>query len=176
VTPDFKQHHFQCLHNLYPSFQEEVLEEVVNRKVTLEEMKTKAQNFRNMHKIRTAFAKFAACSWEEAAKQYPLHTTEERLSTFLGLDFTKGTPEPFQQYCKAVMRGETDQQQISMVAHKGSKASVYIMDVMELSVAEFAQECPSYKGAHLILTTIPKVPIHCGSLYDRSCGCVVIIF
>jgi len=130
VIPDFKQHHFQCLHNLHPSFQEEVLEEVVNHIVTLEEMKTKAQNFRKMQKIRTAFAKVAACSWEEAAKQYPLHITEERLSTFLGLDFTKGTSEPFQQYCKAAMRGETDQQQISTVAHKGSKASVYIMDVM----------------------------------------------
>ena len=93
VTSDFKQHYFQCLHNLHPSFQEEVLEEVVNRKVTLElleEMKTKAQNLRNMHKIRTAFAKFTACSWEEAAKQYHLHTTEERLSTFFSLDFTKG--------------------------------------------------------------------------------------
>lgn len=37
--PEFKQHHFQCLHNLAPSFQQQILQQVTNREITLEEMK-----------------------------------------------------------------------------------------------------------------------------------------
>ena len=44
--PEFKQHHFQCLHNLVPSVQLEVLEQVVGREITLDEMKSKANEFR----------------------------------------------------------------------------------------------------------------------------------
>lgn len=39
AKPEFKQHHFQCLHNIHPPFQQEILQKVADREITLEEMK-----------------------------------------------------------------------------------------------------------------------------------------
>ena len=39
AKPEFKQHNFQCLHNLPSVFQEEVLREVIDGETSLEEMK-----------------------------------------------------------------------------------------------------------------------------------------
>jgi len=74
-------------------------------------------------------------------------------------------PEAFQQYCKAAMWGKMTN---SRKAWLHVKAPKQVSDVMELSVAELAQECHSYKGAHFILITIPKV--HCEAFYDKLSG------
>ena len=157
VKPEFKQHNFQCLHNLSPEFQQEVLQEVINGTVSLDEMKKKANNFRSLVSIKKAFTKYTNSTWDEAVERFPWHTEEERLATFLGLDFIKKVPESFQAYCQAAVRGE--QQQFNTMSHKGAAASVHMMNVMEVSIAEFMEECPSYTGAHLILTMVPKVSI-----------------
>ena len=90
-------------------------------------------------------------------------TLEDRLATFLGLDFIKKVPESFQAYCQAAVQGE--RQQLSAFSHKGAMASVHMMNVMELSITDFVDKCPTYTGAHLILTMMPKVPfMHVHSL------------
>ena len=50
AKPEFKQHHFQCLHNIEPSFQRGVLQKVVNREITFDEMKKRANEFRSLAK------------------------------------------------------------------------------------------------------------------------------
>ena len=47
AKPEFKQHNFQCLHNLSHVYQEEVLQEVIDGTTSLEEMKKKANKFRS---------------------------------------------------------------------------------------------------------------------------------
>ena len=53
------------------------------------------------------------------------------------------------------MQGE--RQQAGTLSHKGATASVYTMNIMELSIDDFLEQSPTYTGAHLILTVIPKV-------------------
>ena len=89
------------------------------------------------------------------AQRFPWHTKEERLSTFLGLDFIKQVPESFQAYCQAAVQGE--RQQAGTPSHKGAVARVYTMNIMELSINDFLEQNPDYTGAHLILSMIPKV-------------------
>lgn len=139
----------------HPTFQQEVLNQVTNHEISLDEMKKKASDFRSLEHIRKAFTKYTNSTWEEAVERYPWHTKEERLNNFLGLDFIKNVPESFQSYCQAAVRGE--QQQESTLFHKGAVARVHTMNVMELSIDNFMADCPSYTGAHLILTDIPKV-------------------
>ena len=43
--PEFKQHNFQCLHNLSPELQQEVLQEVIDDTVSLDEMKKKVNSY-----------------------------------------------------------------------------------------------------------------------------------
>ena len=66
-------------------------------------------------------------------QRFPWHTKEERLSTFLGLDFIKQVPE--QAYCQAAVQGE--RQQTGTLSHKGAVARVYTMNIMELSINDF---------------------------------------
>lgn len=147
-----------------PAFQQDVLQEVIDGTLNLDEMKKKANYFRSFEYIRKAFTKYTNSTWDEAVERFPWHTREERLATFLGLDFIKKVPESFQAYCKAAVRGE--QQQIGTVSHKGAMESVHVMNLMELSINEFVEECPTYTGAHLILTVMPKVCMHDHELYD----------
>ena len=155
AKPEFKEHNFQCLHNLPPVFQEEVLQEVIDGTTSLEEMKKKANKFRNFEHIKKTFTKYTNSTWEEAVQRFPWYTKEERLATFLGLDFVKKVPESFQAYCQAAVQGE--RQQAGTLSHKGAMASVYAMNIMELSIDDFLEQSPTYTGAHLILTMIPKV-------------------
>ena len=52
VKPEFKQHNFQCLHNLPPAFQQEVLEEVIDGIASLEDMKKNQINSEALHLSR----------------------------------------------------------------------------------------------------------------------------
>jgi len=94
TKPEFK-HHFQCLHNIEPLFQQGILQKVVNREITLDEMKKKANEFRMLGNTQRAFMKCINTTWEEAQAQFPWHTQQDRLSRFAGLDFVKNVPENF---------------------------------------------------------------------------------
>ena len=50
--PEFKQHHFQCLHNLAPLFQEVILQKVIECKITSEEMKKDQTGFKHWRMSR----------------------------------------------------------------------------------------------------------------------------
>ena len=106
--PEFKQHHFQCLHNLAPSFQEQILQQVADCKITLEEMKKQSNNFRALENVKKVFARATTTnsSWEEARVRFPWHTSEENFSQFLGLNFNKGVPDSFRSYIQAALKGE----------------------------------------------------------------------
>ena len=111
--PEFKQHHFQCLHNLAPSFQEQILQKVTACDITLEEMKTQSNRFRALENVKKVFARATTTnsSWEEARAQFPWHTNEDNISQFLGLNFNKGVPESFRSYIQAAIRGEMHHKQ-----------------------------------------------------------------
>ena len=156
--PEFKQHHFQCLHNLVPSIQLEILEQVVNREITLDEMKSEANEFRAIQNIRKAFTKCTNTTWEEARERFPWHTTDDQLSHFLGLNFVKNVPDAFRSYCQSAVRGERQQGSKDLV-YQGAKTTVVQLKVSEFTVADLQQSIPTYSGANLIITSIPKVYI-----------------
>ena len=155
AKPEFKQHHLQCLHNLDPTFQQDILQKVADREITLDEMKKKATEFRTLGNIEKAFTKCTNTTWEEAQTRFPWHTSQEKLKQFAGLNFVKNIPETFRSYCEAAIRGETLSE--TLFSFEGCVASVHKLQLMELSVNDLKSACPSYSGVHLVLTTIPKV-------------------
>ena len=46
AVPEFKQHHMQPLHNLKDSFQSAILQRVIDKELSLKEMKDEADKFR----------------------------------------------------------------------------------------------------------------------------------
>ena len=157
AKPEFKQHHFQCLHNIHPPFQQEVLQKVADKEITLDEMKKRATEFRILGNIQRAFTKCTNTTWEEAQRRFPWHTNEEKLKQFVGLNFVKNVPESFTSYCQTAIRGENLSE--GLFSFEGCVASVHEFQLTELSVNDLKTVYPSYTGAHLILTAIPKARI-----------------
>ena len=154
--PEFKQQHFQCIHNLNPSFQQEILQQVVNQEITLDEMKKKAGEYRALENIRKAFTKCTNSTWDEAKERYPWHTSDNRLKQFLGLNFIKNVPDTFREYCTAAMRGQRCQGNDNF-SYEGSNATTIEVQMNQITVATLQAAYPSYSGANLILAYIPKV-------------------
>ena len=157
--PEFKPHHFQCLHNLDQSFQKDVLEKVVNKTITLNTMKKKATEYRALENIKNAFMKVTrVSSWQEALEQYPRHTQEKNLCQFLGLNFIKNIPEAFRNFCKSgtTTTGEPTVNN-SVQVYQGAEAAVVEADFAQLEDSGIIRVCPSYTGAGLILMNIPTV-------------------
>ena len=156
--PEFKQHHFQCLHNLAPSFQEQILQKVTACDITLEEMKTQSNRFRALENVKKVFARATTTnsSWEEARAQFPWHTNEDNISQFLGLNFNKGVPESFRSYIQAAIRGERHHEQ-NRYTYQGSEAVIIELSVNYVAVTEVQQAFPSYSGSNLIICLVSKV-------------------
>ena len=154
--PEFKQQHFQCIHNLNPSFQQKILEQAMNREITLDEMKKKASEYRALENIRKAFTKCTNSTWDEAKERYPWHTTDDHLRKFLGLNFVKNVPDSFRGYCTSAIRGERHQTNDNF-SYEGSVAITVVLQMNEVAVAAIQSAHPSYSGANLILACIPKV-------------------
>ena len=154
--PEFKQQHFQCIHNLNPSFQQKVLEQAVNREITLEEMKRKANDYRALENIRKAFMKCTNSTWDEAKERYPWHTTDDRLRQFLSLNFIKNLPDSFHSYCNSAIRGDQHPANDNF-SYEGSDATTIKLPINEITVAAIQSAYPVYSGANLILAYIPKV-------------------
>jgi len=157
--PEFKPHHFQCLHNLNPLFQKTILEQVVRNIITLPKMKTKATEYRAIENIKNAFMKVTRItSWREAQERYPRHTTEEKLGQFLGLNFVNNIPESFKSFCKSGTATREDPTVNSAIqVYQGAEAAVVELDFSQLEDAAIKRVCPTYSGAGLILMNIPKV-------------------
>ena len=132
--PEFKQHHFQCLHNLNPSFQQDILEEVVNCNITLEDMKREAIEYRALENIRKAFTKCTNSTWDEAIERYPRHTNDNRLRQFLGLNYINNMPDSFRSYCQSAIRGEQLQANDN-ISFERSEAAIIQLPINEIRVA-----------------------------------------
>ena len=157
--PEFKPHHFQCLHNLNPAFQKSMLEQVINKTLTLSAMKKKAIEHRALQNIRNAFMKVTRISsWQEAQEKYPRHATEQKLSQFLGLNFVNNVPETFKTFCKfaTTSRGANS----AMHMYQDAEATVIEMDFSRLEETAIKAVYQQYSGAGLIMITIPMVSTH----------------
>ena len=122
----------------------------------LKEMKRKANDFRALENIRKAFTKCTRLSWEESVEKYPWRTKDDRLKQFLGLNFAKSVPQTFVDYCKAAMK-ESHLQGVSSNTYEGSQAFVTAVNFQEVSVEALQTSFPSYSGANLIISYVPKV-------------------
>ena len=141
AKPEFKQHHMQCLHNIEPKIQQEILQKVADREITLDEMKKRATEFRIISNIQKAFTKCTNTTWEEALRRFPWHTNQEKLKQFAGLNFVRNVPETFRTYCQAAIRGENRSE--NQFSYEGCAASVHEFQLAELSINDLKAACPS---------------------------------
>ena len=159
ATPEFKQHYFLPLHHLKPPFQEDTLQLVANRQLSLSEMKEACNKHRAMTGIKRSFMRCTNTqSWDEAVSRFGAFADEGRLAQFTCLNFHKQIPEPFRDYCQSALNSENPTAvDCYTVAKEGTSGYVLQADTTSLTAARIKQAISCYMGANLIITHIPQV-------------------
>jgi len=72
-----------------------------NKEISLAELKKEAIALKQLAMLKRNFIKLTnAVDWEDAISQFPLFACEVELKKIIALDFTKGTPQSFVDFCK----------------------------------------------------------------------------
>ena len=122
-------------------------------------MKTRANDFRVLGNVRRVLTRWTNITWDEAKRRFPWHSSDENLSHLLGLNFIKSISDSFWIYCQAALRGENNYEK-NNVTYQGYEAAVIELKINKFTIADLQISYPSYSGANLILTSIPKVVNH----------------
>ena len=102
-------------------------------------------------------------SWEEAIRDFPAFSKEERLSTFIGLKTKEGVPKPLRDYCQAALDSKKSlnpsNRPIYSIHKEDNSTSVYFMegDHKTLSGKMLGEKIPNFQGVDLILANFDKV-------------------
>lgn len=154
--PGFKQHLLQPLHHLPVEFQEEMLGNVTSKTMSLQEMKCSAEKFRSVEIVKKRFLCITnSKNWEEASARFPDFVTPHKLEQFLPLNFKKGIPEVFRNYCDAALSNNTP------VASAGSEDRALLVcgEFSTITIQDIQGVWPKFSGANLIVTSASSVSI-----------------
>ena len=144
------------------ALQEEVLRAVVEKKMSLADLKEAAGRHRAEQVVCRAFCRCTNTTWEEACERFPNHTTKEQLSQFLRLSFLKSIPAAFHSYCQAALQSEHHQSHpVDSFVHNG--ATVFTVNHSSLTVSHthIKENGLPFHGCHLFIAAIPEVRYMC---------------
>ena len=83
------------LQGLELATEDDLLRKVVQRKLSLKELRQAANNIKNKIYVVAAFLKFTGEEdWESLQKRFPHHATEEKLAQFNGVPLKKNKASP----------------------------------------------------------------------------------
>ena len=95
--PEFKQQYFAPIRSLDADDQADLLSKVVGGELSLGELKTEAQERKQMKLLRTTFTKLTNCeSWLDAQDRFPQYA---KLRQYLHIDLKKALPQSFIEFC-----------------------------------------------------------------------------
>ncbi len=159
TTPDFKQHYFLPLHYLELSFQEACLQLVVDRQLSLSEMKEWCNKHQALSTVKSSFVRCTGTrNWEEAVRRFEAFADEDRLAQLIHLNFRKQIPEPFRDFCQAAVNSENPTAVDCYTVIKEC-TSGYILqdDPTDPTATKIKEAISCYTGANLIIAHIPSI-------------------
>ena len=102
--PVFKQQYLAPIRTLSETHQCDLLTMVIEKNLSLHELKEQSQKMKSMHALKVAFARLTnSDSWEKAAEKFPLFGSDEQLARFVGCDLKKSIPRSFHDFCQRAM-------------------------------------------------------------------------
>lgn len=168
AKPEFKQHLLAPIRSLEASDQIFLLTRCKNKEISLGELKKEAIALRQLAILKKNFIKLTnAVDWIDAVSQFPVFACEVELKKFIALDFTKGIPQAFVDFCKRA-KSSTDMPVNStcgstidqtFVQHGGVVGYAFKENPSELTGCTIRNIYPSFGGADLIVVSIKSVSI-----------------
>ena len=94
--PEFKQQHLAPIRALEENDQCLLLEKVIDKQISLAELKAESSNIKQLHNLCVVFVRLTNTnSWEDAGNKFPEFASDEQLLKFIHLDLKKSIPKSF---------------------------------------------------------------------------------
>ena len=101
AKPELKQYYLAPILSLEPQEQSFLLLKYKNGHISLSELKKEANVLTQLTALKKNFEKSTnSATWEDAATQFPLLSCEAKMRKYITLDFSKGIPKSFLDFCK----------------------------------------------------------------------------
>ena len=163
--PDFKQQYLTPIRALTQADQMILLTELVELKISLQDLKAKANNLKCLYGLKAAFVKLTNSeSWETAKARYPGFTSKSQLARFMGINMKKGVPQSFRDFCQRAKVGSSHLEEgDSLYSYRSQSGVPLIVNVLcykftEISGQVIKHSQPSFAGIDLALVSIePEV-------------------
>ena len=166
AKPEFKQHFLAPIRSLDATDQIFLLTRCKNKEISLGELKKEATAMKQLALLKKTFTKLTNVpDWTNAVTQFPLFADEVELKKFIALDFTKGTPQSFVDFCKRAksMAGISDDSVNAAdqtFVQCGTVVGYAIkQQPSELSGSIISNVYPNFRGADLIVASIQLVSV-----------------
>ena len=164
--PEFKQHYITPIRGLPENDQCALLHKIIEKEISLSELKEHSTALKSMITLKTAFVKITNCeSWDKAVESFPNYASETNLKRFLGCDLKKTIPKVFYDYCHKAKTSEAGDHESESVLNFSSTDGLPITAILiqgnltNISGATIQNKCPSFSGANLAIISIDEVSI-----------------
>lgn len=154
--PEFKQQYLAPIRTLLPAQQVSILQKILDKEITILDIKKIAVELKSLNGLKTAFIKLTNCeSWEMAVEKYPLFATEAKLKLFFGYNLKVGIPNCFQDYCKrAKLSVNSQQQEEPPFTFNGISVKFICANFVDVSGQLVQSTCSSFSGIDLAVIVI----------------------
>lgn len=162
--PEFKQQYLAPIRALEENDQCLLLQKVINKEISLAQLKTESSNIKQLHALRIGFTRLTnASSWDDAKKNYPEFATDKQMLKFIHLDLKKAIPKSFSDFClRAKNSADAPAQLQSCTFSTSFKAvSAHILQdkFTEVSGTKIKSQVNSFTGANLAIASFEEVCI-----------------
>ena len=160
--PDFKQQYLAPIRTLEKPGQCLLLQKVIDRELSIHELKEAAAEMKTMAALKQCFLKLVNIdSWEEAEDKLPQFARLKQLKKFSKFNISQGIPQSFQEFCT---RAKQSQSPIALESMDATHiclddAHCYVIEskFTEMCGSKIANIYTSFNGAHLIITSLSEV-------------------
>ena len=163
AKPEFKQYYLAPIRSLEAQDQSFLLLKCKNGEMSLSELKKEANVMKQLAALRKNFVKLTnSTTWEDSVAQFPLFACESELKKFIALDFSKGVPKSFLDFCKraksakdvGVLDSSVDN---TYIQYRNTVGFAIKENPLELSGSVITRTFPGFQGADMIVVSIKQV-------------------
>ena len=174
IKPEFKQQYLAPIRALDENDQCLLLQKVIEKKISLAELKEESVRLKHLQSLRLAFVRLTnADSWENAHNQFPQFAKDEQLLKFIHLDIKKSIPKSLSDFClrakhsadTAPLESTTD---TLTITQNTVCTRVLREKFTEISGTKIKKVDASFVGANLTLTCIEEVNNDAIAIIDYS--------
>lgn len=180
--PEFKQNYLAPVRTLDEEDQSKLLQKVIDKKLTIQELKQAATEIKTIKALKKSFIKLVNIeSWELAQEKFPQFASLDQLMKFSKFDFNQGIPQSFVEYCTRAKQSTCDALE-DTDADSDPTLATCVCEGCYILASKYTEICGNvitrsfsrFNGAHLIIMSLSVVCIYIFTYIFIVCVCTYV--